>query len=54
MVPEGSRMVAGGAVIPAQGLAEHVMLVVVWPGRPRASITVGVVDGRMWFDGVRI
>ena len=36
----GSRIVAGGGlVIPAHGLAEHVMLVLVLPGRPRASMT---------------
>ena len=30
----------GGLAIPAHGLAVHVMLVVVLPGRPRASMRV--------------
>src|ERR1700723_2341385 len=49
----GNRIVAGGGlVIPAHGLAEHVMLVLVVPGRPRASMTAPV-DGTMPCDGVR-
>jgi hypothetical protein len=40
MVAAGSRIVEGGGVaIPAHGLIEHFMLVPVFPGRPRASMT---------------
>src|ERR1700680_368529 len=42
-VVAGSRMVeGGGVVISVQGLAVHVMLVCVVPGRPRASMTAPV------------
>jgi len=52
MVPAGKRIVDGfGPVIPAHGLAVHIMLVPV-PGRPRASITAPV-GGMIPFEGLR-
>ena len=53
MVPAGKRIVdGGGLVIPAHGLAVHCMLVVVVPGRPRASMTAPA-DGMIPFEGFR-
>jgi hypothetical protein len=50
----GSRIVAGGGlVIPAHGLAVHVMLRVLLAYKPRESMTV-LVEERKPFDGVRM
>jgi hypothetical protein len=50
----GNRIIVGGGlVIPDHGLAVHVMLVPVVPGRPRASITPPP-EGRIPPAGLRI
>ena len=50
----GNRIIVGGGlVIPDHGLAVHVMLVPVVPGRPRASITPPP-EGRIPPEGLRI